>query len=307
MGKQTANNAEIVLGTRASPLAMVQAEYVKAALETAHPGLAVRIEAIKTKGDKVLDRALQEIGGKGLFTQEIEAGLFDGRFDIAVHSLKDVETQQPDGLMLLAYPEREDPRDALIAPAGTNGLDDIPHGATIGTASLRRGAQARRARPDLKVEILRGTVQTRLRKVEDGVVAASFLAISGMKRAGLADKAAAILETDVMLPAPGQGILALQGRVDDERVRELASALNHAPTEYAALAERAALAALDGDCRTPIAAHATISEGMVFLRAELLEPDGSESWQATGTAPVNDAAALGAALGADIKAKAGRA
>ncbi|MGB0919792.1 MAG: hydroxymethylbilane synthase [Alphaproteobacteria bacterium] len=295
--------SSIVIGTRGSPLALAQAHQVRDALQAAHKGLVVEVEVVITKGDRITDRPLLELGGKGLFTQEIEAGLLDGRFDLAVHSLKDVETNMPDGLSLIAHPKREDPRDALIAAEGINSLADIPEGAVVGTASLRRGAQLLRARPDLTVEPLRGNVQTRLEKVRRGDVAASFLAMAGLNRLGLGEEASAAIPVADMMPAPGQGIIALQGRSDDSHVLDLVGPLNDAASFYEALAERAALKALDGDCRTPIAAHAVYAAGEVMLTAELLLPDGSAHWRAEGSAPASEAEALGAELGAKIKAQ----
>lgn len=297
--------SSIVIGTRGSPLALAQANAVRDALIAANKGLEVTIEVVITKGDKITDRPLLELGGKGLFTQEIEAGLLDGRFDLAVHSLKDVETKQPEGLALIAHPKREDPRDALIAGPGITSLADIPQGATVGTASLRRAAQLLRARPDLKTEPLRGNVQTRLEKVARGDVAASFLAMAGLNRLGLGHEANAAIPVTEMLPAPGQGIIALQGRVNDKAIAKLVEPLNHAPSFHAAQAERAALQTLDGDCRTPIAAHAIVYAGQIILKAELLTPDGQQTWRAEGQADLASAARLGAKLGAEILAKRG--
>lgn len=297
--------SSIVIGTRGSPLALAQANAVRNALIKTNPGLEVTIEVVITKGDKITDQPLTALGGKGLFTQEIEAGLLDGRFDLAVHSLKDVETKQPDGLGFLAHPVREDVRDALIAGPGIHSLADIPAGTTVGTASLRRAAQLLRARPDLKTEPLRGNVQTRLEKVARGDVTASFLAMAGLNRLDLGHKANAAIPTTEMMPAPGQGIIALQGRVKDKAITKLVTPLNHAPSFYAALAERAALEALDGDCRTPIAAYALVYSGQIVLKAELLTPDGQQTWHAEGQAEVADAAQLGASIGAKILAKRG--
>lgn len=297
--------SSIVIGTRGSPLALAQANAVREALMAANKGLEVTLEVVVTKGDKITDRPLLELGGKGLFTQEIEAGLLDGRFDLAVHSLKDVETRQPDGLALIAYPKREDPRDALIAAPGIKSIADIPEGATVGTASLRRAAQLLHLRPDLKTEPLRGNVGTRLEKVARGDVAASFLAMAGLNRLGLSGKANAPISTDEMMPAAGQGIIALQGRAKDKAMAKFVAPLNHGPSFHAATAERAALEALDGDCRTPLAAHAIVYGGQIILKAELLTPDGRSRWRAEGQAELAGAAKLGAKLGAEILAQRG--
>lgn len=295
------------IGTRGSRLALAQTEEVKRRLLATHPGLRaddIEIEIISTRGDRVLDRPLSEIGGKGLFTEEIEAGLLDGSIDLAVHSLKDMPTRLPDGLMLGAVLEREDPRDAFISLTASS-LADLPAGAVVGTASLRRQAQVKALRPDLEVITFRGNVETRLRKLEAGEVDATLLALAGLKRLGLADRVTAVLDPAVMLPAVSQGAITIETRVDDPRVRELLAPLNHRPTEIAVTAERALLATLEGSCRTPIAAHATVHGDQMTLVARLLSADGAEMFETRRDGHVHDAAALGADAGAELKARAG--
>ena len=305
----TFNKAGINIGTRGSPLALIQAEMTKAALLAAHPALkaeSVEIVPIKTTGDRVQDRTLSEIGGKGLFTKEIEEALLDGRIDLAVHSMKDMPTFLPDGLVIAAMLEREDPRDVLISPVADS-IAALPKGAVVGTASLRRQAQLLAIRPDLQVQPLRGNVGTRLDKLARGEAAATLLALAGLKRLGRADAATAILSTDVMLPAVAQGAIGIEIRANDARVRALVALINHEPTTIAVTAERACLAVLDGSCRTPIAAYAEIFGTALRLRGLIALPDGTESHHAedTGNATHEGAAALGRALGERLKALAG--
>ena len=299
----------INIGTRGSPLALAQAELTKTALLAAHPELkaeSVTIVPIRTTGDKVQDRTLSEIGGKGLFTREIEEALLDGRVDLAVHSMKDMPTFLPPGLVIAAMLEREDPRDVLISPVADS-VETLPRGAIVGTASLRRQAQGLALRPDLKVQPLRGNVGTRLDKLARGEAAATLLALAGLKRLGRADAATAILSTDAFLPAVAQGAIGIEIREKDARIEALVAPINHGPTAIAVTAERAMLAVLDGSCRTPIAAHAEISGTRLRLRGLIALPDGSESHRAeeTGTATLEGAAALGRALGERLKALAG--
>jgi len=301
----------IRIGTRGSPLALWQARQVQSLLMTAH-GLAesaVEIVPIVTTGDRITDRKLSEIGGKGLFTKEIEEGLLDGSLDLAVHSLKDVATEFPDGLGLTAVLEREDPRDCLIAKAPMEQLADLPHGAVVGTASLRRGAQMLNRRPDLTITPLRGNVGTRLEKIERGDADATLLALAGLKRLGLADKASLILDEQDMLPALCQGIVGIETRLDDTRMAELLRPINHWPTWIAAKAERALLAALDGSCRTPMAGLARLDHHAqsVCLEGAIFAPDGSMVYRARSEAALVDAEALGSALGAELKHDAGEA
>jgi hydroxymethylbilane synthase len=266
--------AALKIGTRGSPLALAQANMVRDLLIASHPGLrAVEIVIIKTTGDQVQDRPLAEIGGKGLFTKEIEEGLLARSIDLAVHSMKDVATAPPAALTIDCFLEREDPRDALIGAAS---LDALKPGARVGSASLRRGAQVMLRRPDLIVSSLRGNVGTRLARIAEGAFDATFLALAGLKRLGLADRADAVIEPEVMLPAIAQGIIGIQRRSDDLRVAALLAPLNHAPSAAVAACERAFLRGLDGSCRTPIAGLARLdgAGGLHFL-GETLAPDGS--------------------------------
>jgi hydroxymethylbilane synthase len=297
------------IGTRGSPLALVQAELTRTALLAAHPALAgegIEILPIKTTGDKVQDRTLAAIGGKGLFTKEIEEALLDGRIDLAVHSMKDMPTFLPDGLVIGALLEREDPRDALISPVADS-IATLPQGAVVGTASLRRQAQVLLVRPDLTIQPLRGNVGTRLDKMARGEAAATLLALAGLIRLGKASAATAILSIDEMLPAVAQGAIGIEIRANDSRMRELVAAVDHAPTSIAVAAERAMLSVLDGSCRTPIAGYATIAGAQMRLRGLVAQPDGSESHRAedSGNATLSDAAELGRDLGERLKALAG--
>ncbi len=292
------------IGTRGSPLARVQAATVAALLERAEPGLTTELVIIKTTGDHVLDRPLSEIGGKGLFTKEIEEALFDARIDLAVHSLKDVATVLPDGLTLAAVLPREDPRDALIAgPLDT--LAALPEGAVVGTASLRRRAQLLALRPDLQVVNLRGSVQTRLGKVASGEIQATLLAMAGLNRLGRPEAASAPIATTELLPAVAQGAIAVEIRADDTATRERVAVLDHGETAAAVIAERAFLRALDGSCRTPIAAYARLDDGALAFEGLLAHPDGAGLWRAERRGDPADAARIGADAGAEVRAQAG--
>jgi hydroxymethylbilane synthase len=297
------------IGTRASPLALKQAELVRAALSAAHPDLAetgaVDLVPIRTTGDRIQDRTLAEAGGKGLFTKEIEEALLAGAVDLAVHSAKDMQTWLPRGLAIGAVLPREDPRDALFSRSGARDLAALPPGAVLGTASLRRQAQALMRRPDLKVVPFRGNVETRLRKLADGLADATLLAVAGLKRLGRADLLGAVLEPEEMLPAAGQGTIAIEIRAEDARGAARLQPLNHAASLAALTAERALLAALDGSCRTPIAALAEPQGGGLRLRALLALPDGSRFHAGEEAGETADAAALGAELGRRLLAAAG--
>lgn len=294
---------DLRIGTRGSPLALVQAHEVRDRLVRLHDGLAVEIVVISTTGDKVQDRRLSEVGGKGLFTKEIQEALLDSRIDLAVHSMKDVETWLPDGTAIAALLEREDPRDALICDSATS-LDALPSGAVVGTSSLRRQAQILNRRPDLKVETLRGNVQTRLRKLGEGRFAATLLALAGLKRLGDAQVAAAVIEPDVILPAVAQGVIGIEIRRDDDRVRGLVAPLDHAPTALRVGAERAMLAALDGSCRTPIAGLAVLQdESRLSLTGLVAMPDGSRLCREVRSGPATDSASIGADLGRELRSR----
>jgi hydroxymethylbilane synthase len=301
---------EMKLGSRGSPLALAQSQLV-AAMLAKNAGMdtaAFPIEAFMTSGDRIQGR-LQDAGGKGLFTKELDEALLDGRIDAAIHSMKDLPTRMPEGIVLACVPSREDPRDAFIALRAKT-LMDLPPGATVGTASLRRQAQTLHLRPDLKVEMLRGRVETRLAKIESGAFDATYLALAGLKRLGLDSHAASIVDSEAMPPAPGQGALAITARAGDEKTLALLAPLNVAEHATATTAERAFLQALDGSCRTPIAALAQIVDGDLIFLGEVLTPDGKHCWRRRGTLTlggnaVETARALGARLGAEIVAEAG--
>jgi hydroxymethylbilane synthase len=294
------------IGTRGSPLALAQARLVRDALTAAH-GLddaRVTLETIRTTGDMIRDRPLTEAGGKGLFTKEIEEALVRGAVDLAVHSAKDMPTELPAGLVIAAVLPREDPRDVFISRKAAT-LRELPRGAVLGTASLRRQALVKHLRPDLSVVTFRGNVETRLRKLEEGAVDATLLALAGLKRLALDKQATAVLSVDEFLPAVGQGIIAIEARADDQRTRALLAAIDHAETATALAAERAFLAALDGSCRTPIAGHARIDGGHVHFRGLIARPNGSELLQCERRGAALDAAALGSDAGRELKARAG--
>ena len=293
------------IGTRGSPLALAQARAVRDRLAVVHGWApdAVEVRAIRTSGDLIQDRPLAEAGGKGLFTKEIEQALIDGAIDLAVHSAKDMPTVLPEGLVLAACLAREDVRDAFISRKAAN-LRALPAGSVVGTSSLRRQAQVRRLRPDLAVANFRGNVETRLRKLDEGVADATLLALAGLKRLGLAQAATAILPVEAFLPAVGQGAIAIETRASDARVRDLVAAVDHADTSAALAAERAFLAVLDGSCRTPIAGHAAVAGETLQFRGLILRPDGSEAHETAGAGSRADAAALGAEAGRELKRRA---
>ncbi|MCY0148992.1 hydroxymethylbilane synthase [Hoeflea sp. G2-23] len=294
------------IGTRGSPLALAQASETRARLMAAHdlPEEAFEIVVLSTKGDRVTDRPLSEIGGKGLFTEEIEEQLSDGRLDLAVHSTKDMPTSLPDGLDLIAYLEREDVRDAFIGRTAPR-LEDLPPNAVVGSASLRRQALIRRLRPDLSVITFRGQVETRLRKLDEGQADATLLAHAGLKRLGNTEVITELLDPEKFPPAPGQGAICIEARSNDERIAQLLAPINHVDTHVALMCERAFLAALDGSCRTPIAGHATIEDGHLSFYGMVLTPDGSVWHDIRTTGPAGDAAELGADAGAEIRGRAG--
>ncbi|MGE0665128.1 MAG: hydroxymethylbilane synthase [Sphingomonadales bacterium] len=301
----TETTRTIRVGTRGSPLALAQAEEVKARLLAAHAELKgddIEIVPVSTKGDRVQDRPLSELGGKGLFTEEIENGLKDGSLDIAVHSMKDMPTVICDGLSIPCLLPREDTRDAFISHKAKD-LDGLAAGMLVGTASLRRQAQVLRRRPDLRVSVFRGNVQTRLRKLEEGQADATLLAMAGLNRLGLAHVAVSAI--DDMLPAIAQGAIGVEARIGDERMARLLAAINDEATQHCVNAERALLAALDGSCRTPIAGLATLANGRIWLRGEILTPDGSEHHLVEREGPVADAASMGFDAGDELKRRGG--
>jgi len=298
------------LGSRGSPLALAQSRLV-AAMLAKHSGADMEvfpIQTFMTSGDKIQGR-LQDQGGKGLFTKELDEALLDGRIDAAIHSMKDLPTRMPPGIVLACVPSREDPRDGFIAVKAKT-LLDLPSGATVGTASLRRQAQTLHLRPDLKVELLRGRVETRLAKIESGAFDATYLALAGLRRLGLEKHAASIVDSDSMPPAPGQGALAITARAGDNKTLGLLRPLNIAEHVLTTTAERAFLQALDGSCRTPIAALAGIADGTLSFLGEVLTPDGKHCWRrresvVLGGDAQETARTLGARLGAEIVAEAG--
>lgn len=294
------------IGTRGSPLALAQAVETRSRLMKAHglPEEAFAIEVISTSGDRIQNRPLSEVGGKGLFTKEIEEALLSDRIDIAVHSAKDMPTVLPDGLELSCFLEREDVRDAFIGRASAT-LEDMPEGAVVGSSSLRRQALIRRTRPDLKVEIFRGNVQTRLRKLDEGVADATLLANAGLRRLNMADVITQLLDTEKFPPAPGQGAVCIEQRIEDGRVSALLEPVNHGDTAVALECERAFLASLDGSCRTPIAGLANVCDGMIRFSGMILTPDGQTSHQVSGEGKTTDAASVGRMAGENARAKAG--
>jgi hydroxymethylbilane synthase len=280
------------IGTRGSPLALAQSEEVRGRLGALDAALALEVEVIRTTGDAILDQPLAEIGGKGLFTKEIDTALLEGGIDLAVHSMKDVPTEVAPGTVIACVLKREDPRDAWIS-RHDGGLDGLPAGAVVGTASLRRGAQVLHRRPDVTVVPLRGNVGTRLDKVSRGEVDATLLALAGLKRLGRAEAASAVLATTDMLPAVAQGAIGIACRADDEAMLARLAGLDHGPTHSAVLAERAMLARLEGSCRTPIAALAEIQGETLALRGLVATPDGTMLYETADSAAVADAVALG--------------
>lgn len=296
---------EIIIGSRGSKLALWQSEWVKARLESLAPKVSVRIEVIKTSGDIMRDAPLSAIGGQGAFTKELEVALLDRRIDVAVHSLKDLPTIVPEGLSITATPEREDPRDALVlragAEAGGGSLKGLAPGAVVGTSSLRRVAQLRHLRPDVRVKDLRGNVDTRLRKLDGGGYDALILASAGLRRLGLGARIGAAIPPEEMLPAVGQGALGVETRDDDAATNALVSRLDDPRTRAAVLAERALLRSLGGGCQIPIAAHATVADGRMSLDGLVASPDGSRVLRGRLEGGAGEAAALGEALAAQLK------
>lgn len=291
------------IGTRGSKLALIQANEVKDRLKAMH-GLdddALEIVVIRTTGDRVTDRPLMEIGGKGLFTKEIEQALYDNDIDLAVHSMKDMAAVLPERLVMAAYLPREDPRDAFLSfKAGS--IRELPHGAVVGSSSIRRQAQMKRLRPDLDVVMYRGNVDTRLRKLKDGEVDATILALSGLKRMGLEAEVTQAVPMEDMLPAVAQGAIGIQLRQDDARARDLVAPLNHHPTEATVDVERAFLRVLDGSCRTPIAGHAAfVGDARISFAGMVLTPDGEDCRETSLEASAQEAVAMVAAAGEDLK------
>jgi hydroxymethylbilane synthase len=310
MSKQT-----LVIGTRGSKLALTQSEQIAALLRAAHPGLSVELQIISTKGDRILDVALSAVGDKGLFVKEIEAALLAHEVDLAVHSCKDMPSMLPDGLTLAAFPKRVDPRDALVLPlthaapsldATDNPLDLLPQGATVGTSSLRRACQLQALRPDLQLRDVRGNVDTRLRKLDEGQYDAIILATAGLSRLGLDQRISCPLPPEVMLPAVAQGTLAIEARSDDPVTLDLLGVLDDPATRVAALTERAFLRRLEGGCQVPIAAHAALDaapSGMLHLSGLVGALDGSVMVRGEKTGATGDPEGIGLALAEELLAR----
>ncbi|MFD2441607.1 hydroxymethylbilane synthase [Paracoccus kondratievae] len=293
------------IGTRGSALALAQAHETRDRLMAAH-GLSAddfEIVVIKTTGDRILDRPLKEIGGKGLFTREIEDALLSHQIDIAVHSMKDMPTIQPDGLVIDCYLPREDVRDAFVSSSFA-GISDLPQGAVVGSSSLRRRAQLAARRPDLQLVEFRGNVQTRLKKLEEGVAVATFLAMAGLSRLGMLHVARGAVEPDEMLPAVAQGCIGVERRADDAQTAALLAAISDRDSTLRVTAERAFLARLDGSCQTPIAGLAELAGDQLRLRGEILRPDGSEVIAGERIGPSSDGAAMGTDLAGELRGRA---
>ncbi|NMG38124.1 hydroxymethylbilane synthase [Chelativorans sp. ZYF759] len=294
------------IGTRGSELALAQARETRARLMAAHRLQEddFEIVVISTSGDRIQDRPLSEVGGKGLFTKEIEEALLTGGIDIAVHSSKDMPTALPEGLELSCFLEREDVRDAFIGRAAAK-LEELPERAVVGSSSLRRQALIRRLRPDVEVVMFRGNVQTRLRKLNEGQVGATLLANAGLRRLGMAEVITELLPVDRFPPAPGQGAICIESRIGDTRVRDMLAPIGHGETEAALSCERAFLAALDGSCRTPIAGHARVEGDRIAFSGMILTPDGAEVHEIEADGGISDAASIGGRAGETVRARAG--
>jgi hydroxymethylbilane synthase len=288
-----------VIGSRGSKLARTQSDWVAERLRELVPGASVRIEIIKTTGDRILDAPLAKIGGKGLFTKELEVALLEGRIDMAVHSMKDLPTELPEGLEVGAVPPREDPGDALICNRWAS-LDALPEGATVGSSSLRRAAQLRAYRPDLKLVDLRGNVDTRLKRIADGDYDATILACAGLKRLGLADAIAQVIPTEIMVSAVGQGALAVEARANDEAMAEAFTQLSDPATVAETRAERACLSALGGGCQIPLGALARVTDGTLVMNAVVCGLDGQRIIHAHAEGSPEEAETLGWQIGEDL-------
>jgi hydroxymethylbilane synthase len=291
--------SELRIATRSSPLALWQAEEVARRLKPIYPDLKVSLVQMKTRGDKLLDAPLAKVGGKGLFVKELEVGILEGRADIAVHSMKDVPVDFPDGLELVLIMQREDPRDAFVSNQYES-LDSMPAGTLVGTSSLRRQTQIRERYPHLKIDWLRGNVNTRLRKLDDGEYDAIILACAGLIRLGFEHRITRSLEPEECLPAIGQGAVGIEARSDDIAVKELLAPLGHAETSVRIAAERALNETLNGGCQVPIAGYAVLDDGQIFLRGLVGEPDGSRILRAEASGKAEDAVSIGRQLAEDL-------
>jgi len=297
---------KVVIGTRGSKLALWQAEWVKAELQRMNPGLEIELNKIKTTGDKILDVPLAKVGGKGLFVKEIEEALLRGEADLAVHSMKDVPTDFPEGLYLAVICEREDPRDAFIAQnkqQGARRLKDLPQGATVGTSSLRRSCQLLSKRPDLKIVQLRGNLETRFRKLDEGQFDAMILATAGVKRLGWQQRITEVIEPQLSLPAIGQGAVGIECRINDEYINQLIAPLNHKETSICVRAERALLKRLQGGCQVPIAAYATIKDGRLIMDGLVGSVTGDRIIKEHLEGTIEDAETIGITLGEKLLSK----
>ncbi|OGW20052.1 MAG: hydroxymethylbilane synthase [Nitrospirae bacterium GWB2_47_37] len=292
---------KIIIGTRGSKLALWQAEWIKSELRKLNPDLEVELNKIKTTGDKILDVPLAKVGGKGLFVKEIEEALLRGEADIAVHSMKDVPTDFPEGLHLVTITKREDPRDAFISR--NSNFRELPEGATIGTSSLRRSCQLLSIRPDLKIEQLRGNLDTRLRKLDEGQFDAIILAAAGVKRLGWAERITEILEPEISLPAGGQGAVGIECRINDEFINKLIAPLNHPETSVCVRAERACLKKLEGGCQVPIAAYARLIDGKIIMNGLVGSVSGDRIIKSRIEGAPENAEALGVALAENLLSK----
>jgi hydroxymethylbilane synthase len=304
MSKVCHERSTVVLGTRGSKLAVQQSEWVQAQLHAMAPHVTVTLRKIQTSGDRILDVPLAQIGGKGLFVKEIEEALLSGEIDLAVHSMTDVPTELPEKLAILCVPPREDPRDALISRDGRSFVD-LPRGARIGTSSLRRQSQLLHARPDLTIVMLRGNLDTRLKKLREGQFDAIVLAAAGLRRLAWAHEITEYLAPQISLPAIGQGALGIEGRRDDHVIHALLAELNHAPTKTAVLAERALLHRLQGGCQVPIAAHATLTGRQVMLEGLVSSVDGKELIRDTVIGAIEDPESVGVQLAERLLARGG--
>jgi hydroxymethylbilane synthase len=289
------SNTPLRIATRRSKLAMWQAEHVQSLLRAAHPELPVELVPMSTQGDRVLDRALAEVGGKGLFVKELEVAMQEGRADIAVHSMKDVPSELPPGFAIVAVLPRANPLDAFISRRFKR-FEDLPHGARVGTSSPRRQAQLRHARPDLRLELLRGNVDTRLRRLDEGALDAILLACAGLERLGIGHHITQQLSVELSLPAVGQGVIGIESRADDERSRAALAALHHADSFTRLVAERSFAATLGGSCHSPIAAHATLDGGTLTVHGFIGAPDGGETYRDRVDGPATEAESLGREL-----------
>ncbi|MBC2714711.1 MAG: hydroxymethylbilane synthase [Desulfobacteraceae bacterium] len=287
--------SNITIGTRGSALALWQAEWIKSAIIRNHPSLSVNLEIIKTKGDKILDVPLAKVGGKGLFVKEIEEALLNGRIDLAVHSMKDMPAEIPDGLCIGAVPERETPNDVLISKHNLP-LSELPDGARIGTSSLRRSSQLLNLRPDITIEPLRGNLGTRIKKLETGGLDAIVLAAAGVKRLNLEEKISEYIDLETLLPAVGQGALCIETRENDPDIHEIVSKLNHRITHQVITGERAFLNRLEGGCQVPMAAFGSIKGSELTITGMVAEIDGSKVIKQVITGPITDAEKIGTEL-----------